>query len=98
MTYDEAKAQETILEAAVKAAAEQLKAFPRNSIGLVSDSIRTSLEYRDAKGKYVRAFAALRAFNARFVKMYSKEIRQDRDTRRANKLKALEAKILPEDQ
>ena len=86
MTYIEAKAQGDILEAAVNELAKPLKAFPRNSIGLVSDSVRLSPEYQDAKNKYDRAFAALRAFNAPFVKKYSKEIRQDRDARRANRL------------
>lgn len=53
------------LEAEVKASGAALKTFPKGPMGLTTDAIKASPEYRAAKRRYDIAFAALRTFNAK---------------------------------
>ena len=52
------------LESDVAIASKRLRNFPKGPMGLVSDEIKASAEYREAKSAYNTAFAKLRAFNS----------------------------------
>lgn len=72
MTYEEAKKMRDDLEAQVRKTGALLRSFPRDNMGLVSDTTRTNEEYQKAKAAFDSAFARLRTFNASFVKMKKK--------------------------
>lgn len=67
LTDDERNVRDA-LEAETKAAGLALKAFPKGPMGLTPDSVKATLEYKSAKNRYDKAFAALRAFNAKRLK------------------------------
>lgn len=82
MSYEEAKREHDILEERVSLTGAALRAFPRDGrMGLVTESARTSPEYRAAKAAGDSAFTALRDFNSVFVKMFAKEMRAERAAR-----------------
>jgi hypothetical protein len=82
-TFEEADAESTRLEQEVSAAGAVLRAFPTGPMGLTPDHVKATPEWRAAKARYERAFAAMRKFNAVFVKVFAKELRAQRDARRA---------------
>ena len=53
------------LEVEWREAGKALKQFPKGPTGLTPDTVKLSPEYRAAKLRYDKAFAALRAFNSR---------------------------------
>lgn len=80
-TYTEAKATSDALSAEVDRLSTILNTFPVGPMGLVSDEVRASAEFRAAKGQYATAFQRLRAFNGSFTKTFRKEIAQSRHNR-----------------
>lgn len=52
------------LETTVNECSKALRAFPKGAMGLTPNWVKASTEYQTAKANYVRAFAALRQFNA----------------------------------
>jgi len=80
--FTEAKEKSTAINAEVASTSAVLKRFPKNAVGLTPDAVRLSLEYREAKANYDRAFARLRAFNEVYVKSFAKELKAERDKRR----------------
>ena len=82
MTYQDAKAEQDVLYAAMEAAAKPLKAYPKTEIGLTPDHAKTD-QWRADRMAYRIAFNRLRDFNAVFVKRFKKEIREERRQRRA---------------
>ena len=86
MTYDEYKAAKAALEAACAAAAEPLtKLSGGGSMGLTPDSVTFSPEFQAADRAYKLAFAALRSFNGKYVRLFEKEARADRAARFASR-------------
>lgn len=84
MSYAIAKAARDTLWQECQRLGAELNRFPHDGpMGLVPDHVRCSAEYRAAKRAYDSAFARLRSFNARFVKAYATEIREERRNRRA---------------
>lgn len=81
MNYIEAKQIADRLNAESSALGAVLESFPRNAVGLVSDEVRVTPEYQQAKAAFDRSFARLRAFNAVFVKQYKRERAADRAAR-----------------
>lgn len=79
--FDEARAESALIEKEVDAASDALRAFPRGSMGLTPDAIKSTPEYRAANARYQRAFAKQRAFNTTFTKKFAKELRAERDKR-----------------
>lgn len=85
MDYQYAKAFQSALQDRVDRASMRLRKFPADGpMGLVSDAVKFSPSYRAAKREFDAAFSALRTFNARFTKQFTKEIRADRAKRRAS--------------
>ena len=79
MTYLEAKKTSEMLTGNVDRLSAALRVFPADGpMGLTSDVVRATPEYRAAKTAYNAAFERLRVFNGRFVKGFAKEIREDR--------------------
>lgn len=77
-----AKAAGERLHEEYRAIAKIVSAFPRHPNGLVLESVRVTPEYQAAKGRAAEAFAALRRFNAAYVKLYAKELRDEQDKKR----------------
>lgn len=76
--FELAKAAKKKYEAAVEMADKALKNFPRNSIGLTPDEVKSTPEFQCAKKDYSNAFNDLRNFNTNFVKEFKNEIRNER--------------------
>ena len=81
MTYELAKQFQERLEAAVSTANAALKQFPRTAMGLTPDHIRVTPEYQSAKHAFDEAFAALRAFNGKFVNRFKNDLAAERRER-----------------
>ena len=70
-------------EAAVKAASDLLKEFPRNAAGITPDAIKASPEYQQAKMLYDAMFKRLQTYNTIFLKQHKAQYMADRSKRRA---------------
>lgn len=79
--FEEARAEEALVEKEMSEAQAAIDAFPRGPMGLTPDAVRALPEYRAAKARVDKAFARLRAFNAVFVKRFAKELRAERAAR-----------------
>jgi hypothetical protein len=81
--FAEAKAEQARLEQEMSAAEGVLKTFPRGAMGLTPDHVRATPEWQAAKARSSKAFKALQDFNTDFVSTFAKELRAERDERRA---------------
>jgi len=81
MNYAIAKAAADQLNAEAKRLGRVLETYPRNAIGLVSDAVRVSPEYKADRAAFDKAFSELRKFNTWYVKAFKAEIRADRNKR-----------------
>jgi len=77
---------ETLLSDTVTRKAMDLGISTSGPMGLTPDAIKTSPEYRSAKYRFDSAFGALRAFNGKYAKRYTKQIRADIDARRQSRI------------
>lgn len=79
MTFIEAQEISNTLYANLADLSAALKVFPMEGpMGLPTETVRLSPEYRDAKSKYDAAFAKLRQFNGWYLKTFKKEIKAAR--------------------
>lgn len=76
--FEEAKAERARIEAEVRSAGSDLKAFPRGKMGLTPDAVKATTGYQAAKARYDKAFARLQAFNVAFTKKFAKELKAER--------------------
>jgi hypothetical protein len=81
MTFAEAKEQKAALEKAVHETGAVLKAYPRNAMGLVPESVRITPEYQAQRKAYQAAFSELQSFNQVYVVRFAKEIKDERRKR-----------------
>lgn len=81
-TYLEAKIVQITLDDRVNRIGAILDTLPKGKMGLTPDDVKASPAYRLAKQQFDASFAALRKFNAEFVKTFAKEIREERMIRR----------------
>jgi hypothetical protein len=79
--FVKAKTERDNLEFAAKEAGEELRAFPKGPMNLTPDHIKATPEWKAAKLRFDRAFAALRDFNVVFTKQYATELRAERNAR-----------------
>lgn len=97
MNYCDFKALRGPLEARLNKANDALRAVPGLSsgqLGLTPDAVKARPDYRVANDAYNAADKALRAFDRAFTKAYrktwpvffKKELRAERDARRAQQL------------
>ena len=96
-TFAEAKAVRDALDSEVTRTGNVLNTFPKGPMGLPPDAVAFSPEYRDATRQFDIAFAKLRDFNSTYVKTFAKELREDRDARRAASAAAASVSAPPED-
>ena len=78
MDYARAKAKAAELDALYLKYSAALAKYPKGAMGITSDDVKASKQYRADKLKFDQAFQDLRNFNTRYVKKYAKEIRADR--------------------
>jgi len=90
MTYADFLAIQENLKLAVRKIGALLNAYPRAANGLTLDANKDA-NWSALKQAQARAFTRLRAFNGANVKSFEREIRADRDARRAAKLAAFDA-------
>jgi hypothetical protein len=82
--YDMAKQAKLAIEAHVSELGGVLKQFPRSGpMNMLSDEIKMSPEYKEAKGAYDAAFGQLRSFNEYFLKQFKNEVKAERDATRS---------------
>ncbi len=79
--FEEAKAEQALIEKEVHAASEVLRTFPRGAMGLTPAAVTSTPDYRAAKARFDKVFARQRAFNAVFTKRFVKELRAERAKR-----------------
>ena len=59
------EAARAILEHEYRIAAQGMKGFPRNEIGLTPDEVKGTANYRRARMQFQASFQSLREFNSR---------------------------------
>lgn len=82
MTFEEAKKLKEEIDKNVSKWDTILKTFPSNEIGLVSEEVRNTSEYAEAKRNYELHFQKLRVFNQWYVKEFKKELALERRNKR----------------
>jgi hypothetical protein len=80
-TYPAAKLKQDELYADLERTSKVMQAFPSGPMGFTPDAVKDTEEFRSANQANQRAFSALRAFNAQFVKTFKKEINAARSAR-----------------
>lgn len=83
MTFEEAKATQVARRVRYEITSKALNAFPRGAMGLTSDAVKFSPEFRQAKAENDHAFEELRIFNSYMLQTFAKECREERRRRRA---------------
>lgn len=78
MNYQEAKIVKANLEKEVEVTGSVMQKFPKGAMGLTPDNVKASVEFKTAKRAFDVAFSNLRNFNGQFVKVFKKEIAQER--------------------
>ena len=88
-TFALAKVAADALDEAYKAASAALATIPgagSGPMGLTPDAVKASPEWKAARAKQAAALKALQAFNLAYSHTFAREIRADRDARRAARL------------
>ena len=85
--YDMAKAHGEKLNAEYKRTAGIMNAYPKGPMGLTPDHIKATPEWQANRQAAKAAFQALRNHNAQMSKYFKKEMKADRDARRASRIK-----------
>jgi len=83
--YQAFKEAQAVLEQQVASTTEAFRKIPgvgSGPMGLTPDHIRLSPEYRNAKAAFEAAFAALRNFNGKYIKIFKAEIAAERREKR----------------
>lgn len=84
MTFEEAKAQQEIIQSKVDECSATLKEFDKfgkGNMGVTPDHIKAMPEWKQAFQNYHAAFNQLRNFNGWYVKTFKKELRAERANR-----------------
>lgn len=86
MTFQEAKTFADLFYEEYKISGRDLNAIcnsiPKTSMGLTSPEVKVTEEYKAATIRFNIAHAKLQDFNKSYVKLFKKEIAEDRATRR----------------
>lgn len=77
MNYKEFKEIKEAQNKKVDILSDQLNSFPKESNGMVIESIRLSDDYRKLKHQYSKEWKAYQNINKVGVKLFKKEIRED---------------------
>lgn len=82
MTYAEFIADQAKLESTLRDIGAQLDAYPKGAMNLTIESAKDA-RYHQLKRAQAAVWKGLQDLNACYCKKFAKEIRADRDTRRA---------------
>ena len=85
MSYQEYKAEAKRLTDIVDAIGLELNGFPKTANGMTVEHIRMSPSYQASKKKYATAFKLMADHNRKMVKIYKKELSEDRMKKRLEK-------------
>lgn len=85
-TYGQMKTERDRIEAECDKFGEILQSFPKGAMNLTSNETKASEEYKYARKSYDLAFMRLRNINQYMTKHFSKEMKAERDARRASRL------------
>jgi hypothetical protein len=77
-SFTDAKAIQDYLYAECNRLSLVLNAFPKGNLGLTSDVVKFSPEFRNAKTAFDVAFKKLQNFNKQFVRKFRREIIAER--------------------
>lgn len=83
MTFEEATIAADALYRELNATSRALQKYPQGAMGLTPDEVKFSPDFRRDKAAFDAAFKKLRAFNAKYVKTFRKEIQAARRNRGA---------------
>lgn len=87
MTYEEFKAQQKVIETAMKPFSDYLNAQPKGPMGLTPDEVKSTPEWKRNYNSFHCIAGQYRKLNAYGAKMFKVEIRKER-LERLNKFAA----------
>lgn len=80
--YKEYKEMQAKQNAIVDELSDKLNSYPRGEMGLISDHIKNTEEFKALHSIFKREFNKLREINGLGTKLFKKEIRQANEERR----------------
>ncbi len=84
MNFEQAKAAAEQARSVSNMFSAQLNEFQRSAMGLITDEVKRTEEFKIAYNGYQMAFSKERSANAYLVKNFKKEIQAEREKRFAN--------------
>lgn len=85
LSFEQYKQQRDFLDSWCSDIGKELSAYPKNEMGMTIESVRVTPEYQSKRALYKKVFAQLRMLNGFYVKHYRKELRVEREMKRAGK-------------
>lgn len=85
LTFEQYKAQRDQYQKWIDEIGAELRAYPKNEMGMTIESIRMSPAYKEKKNLFNRVFSNLRALNGKYIKLYKKELADERKLKRSVK-------------
>ncbi|AAX78693.1 protein of unknown function [Pseudotevenvirus RB43] len=81
LTFEQYKTQRDYLESWCSDIGSELRAYPKNEMGMTIESIRMTDEYKAKKALFNKVFGQLRKLNGVYVKHYRRELMAERQSR-----------------
>lgn len=81
LTFEEYKAQRDQLSIWHREIGRELSAYPKNEMGMTIESIRNTPEYKAKRALCNKVFQQLRILNGKYIKLYKKELADERKRR-----------------
>lgn len=81
LTFEEYKAQRDQLSNWHREIGRELSAYPKNEMGMTIESIRNTPEYKAKRALCNKVFKQLRILNGKYIKLYKKELADERKRR-----------------
>lgn len=97
-TFAEYAARRDAAQRESKAASDAIRSIPgvgSGALGLTPDNVKQSPEFKAAAARYGAASVALQELNKANAKRFARELRAEREARRAAKLAALSGELSP---
>ncbi|WP_349044139.1 hypothetical protein [Brucella melitensis] len=85
LTFEEYKAQRDQLSNWYREIGAELSAYPKNEMGMTIESIRNTPEYKEKRALCNKVFQQLRTLNGKYIKLYKKELADERKLKRSVK-------------
>lgn len=85
LTFEEYKAKRDQLSNWHREIGRELSAYPKNEMGMTIESIRNKPEYKAKRALCNKVFQQLRILNGKYIKLYKKELADERKLKRSVK-------------